>query len=108
MYHSKHQYVRYIRWSPRDFVVEKAHTNGAELFWTLLKRGCMGVYHKMSFKHLHRYVNEFVGRHNMRPLDTLKRMKALVRGFEGKRLPWGVLTKGREPVRPAVQMRLSS
>ena len=40
----------------------------------------------MSNKHLQRYVDEFAGRHNMRPLDTIDQMKAMVRGMGGKRL----------------------
>ena len=52
----------------------------------MLKRGYQGVYHKMSFNYLPRYVNEFVGRHNARRLDTIDQMKDLARGFEGKRL----------------------
>ena len=43
----------------------------------MLKRGYHGVYHKMSRKHLHRYVNEFAGRHNIHPLDTLDQMAAI-------------------------------
>ena len=47
-----------------------AHTNGMESHWAALKRGYDGVYHHMSAKHLPRYVTEFEGRHNRRPLDT--------------------------------------
>ena len=64
----------------------QAHTNGIESFWALLKRGYYGTYHRMSPKHLQRYVDEFAGRHNMRPLDTIDQMKAMVRGMDRKRL----------------------
>jgi hypothetical protein len=63
-----------------------AHTNGIESFWAMLKRGYKGTYHKMSVKHLARYVTEFAGRHNVRDLDTLAQMVALARGLEGRRL----------------------
>ncbi len=64
----------------------QAHTNGIESFWAMLKRGYYGTYHRMSEKHLQRYVNEFAGRHNMRPLDTIDQMKAMARGMDGKKL----------------------
>ena len=75
-----------VKHSVGEWVNGMAHTNGLESFWALLKRGYHGTYHKMSFRHLHRYVNEFAGRHNVRRLDTIDQMKALVRGWEGKKL----------------------
>ena len=42
----------------------------------MLKWGYTGVYHKMSFKHIHRYVREFVWRHNIRHMDTKDQMAA--------------------------------
>ena len=52
----------------------------------MLKRGYYGTYHKMSEKHLGRYVNEFAGRHNQRPLDTAGQMECMARGLMNKRL----------------------
>ena len=69
----------------------QAHTNGIESFWSLLKRGYYGTYHKMSPKHLDRYVNEFAGRHNVRTADTLDQMGGMVRGMDQKRLRYADL-----------------
>ena len=52
----------------------------------MLKRGYVGTYHHMSADHLHRYVNEFAGRHNDRPMDTSVQMGRIVEGMDGKRL----------------------
>ncbi len=57
-----------------------------------LGRGFKGTYHFWNRRHLHRYVQEFVGRHNTRLLGTAERMGTVVRGFEGKRLTWAKLT----------------
>ena len=75
-----------VKHSVSEYVNGQAHTNSVESFWSMLKRGYHGTYHKMSPKHLQRYVNEFSGRHNIRPLDTIHQMRAIVRGLEGKRL----------------------
>ena len=80
-----------VKHSVGEYVREQVHTNGVESFWATFKRGQKGVYHKMSKKHLHRYVTEFVGRHNERPRDTGDQISQLVRGMEGKRLSYAAL-----------------
>ena len=70
------------------YVDGMAHTNGIESFWSMLKRAHKGVYHKISPKHLQRYVDEFAGRHGVREQDTLDQMAAIVRGMNGKRLQY--------------------
>ena len=74
-----------------EYVRDMAHTNGMESFWSMLKRGYVGVYHHFSVKHLGRYVNEFEGRHNNRPLDTADQMGIMARNSAGKQLPYSVL-----------------
>lgn len=60
-----------VKHSVAEYVRSQAHTNGIEGFWSTLKRAHKGTFHQLSRKHLHRYVDEFSGRHNMRELDTL-------------------------------------
>ena len=80
-----------------EYVREQAHTNGMESFWSMMKRGFTGIYHKMSPKHLHRYVDEFEGRHNSRPMDTLMQMERVVQGTADKRLRYQELIAGGAP-----------
>ena len=75
-----------VNHSVKEYVNGQAHTNCLESFWALLKRGYYGTYHKMSAKHLPRYVNEFAGRHNIRERDTIDQMAFVSKGFVGKRL----------------------
>ena len=79
----EHQSVKH---SVAEYVRGQVHTNGVESFWSMLKRGYVGIYHKMSPKHLDRYVTEFAGRHNVRESDTVQQMGSIVEGMGGKRL----------------------
>ena len=75
-----------VKHSVSEYVRDQAHTNGIESFWATLKRGYHGTFHHISPKHLHRYVNEFATRHNMRPKDTEAMMSETVARMVGKRL----------------------
>ena len=75
-----------VQHSVGTYVIEQAHTNGIESFWSMLKRGYQGTYHKMSPKHLDRYVQQFAGKHNLRERDTLAQMADVVASLVGRRL----------------------
>ena len=75
-----------VKHSVGEYVREMVHTNGVESFWSMLKRAHKGTFHKLSAKHLQRYVNEFAGRHNIRSLDTIRQMEHIVAAMVGKRL----------------------
>lgn len=84
-----------VNHSVSQYVDDQAHTNGVESFWALLKRGYHGTFHHMSAKHLHRYVSEFAGRHNIRNTDTINQMHHIVAGLIGKRLMYKELVGGK-------------
>ena len=80
-----------VQHSAGTYVIGNAHTNAIESFWSMFKRGYVGTYHRMSPKHLDRYVREFSGRHNQRSRDTLEQMERTARGLVGKHLPYAEL-----------------
>ena len=80
-----------VRHSVGEYVRDMAHTNGIESHWSMLKRGYDGVYHHFSAKHLSRYVVEFAGRHNARPLHTEDQMARMAQAAVGKRLTYQTL-----------------
>ncbi len=77
-----------------EYIKGQAHTNGIESFRASLKRGYVGTFHRLSGKHLQRYVDEFAGRHNLRPLDTIDQVAAIITNTAGKRLRYRELTNG--------------
>ena len=49
-----------------EFCKGKIHTNTIEGFWSIVKRGITGIYHKVSFKYLDDYLQEFAYKYNNR------------------------------------------
>jgi transposase-like protein len=75
--------------SAGEYVRGDVHTNSAENFFSVFKRGMKGIYQHCGESHLHRYLTEFEFRHNHRAAfdwtDTA-RAHAVIKGAEGKRL----------------------
>ncbi len=63
-----------------------AHSNTAENFFSIFKRGVIGTYHHMSEAHLGRYCAEFDFRYNTRKVTDAERADEALRGIAGKRL----------------------
>ncbi len=75
-----------VNHSVSEYVRGQAHTNGIESFWAMLKRAHDGTFHKLSPKHLQRYVSEFAGKHNIRDSGTLAQMRDTVARLVGRHL----------------------
>lgn len=66
----------------KEYVRNSVYTNTIEGFWSLLKRGVIGIYHFTSKQHLQRYVDEFVFRYNTRKQTECARFNLLLRNTE--------------------------
>jgi transposase-like protein len=76
-----------------EYVRENVHTNHAENFWSLLKRGINGTYVSVEPYHLFRYVDEQAFRYNNRKdVDDYARFKMVLTQLAGKRLTYETLT----------------
>ena len=64
------------------------HSNTAENFFSIFKRGVIGTYHHMSEAHLGRYCAEFDFRYNTRTITDGERADAALKGIVGKRLTY--------------------
>ena len=70
----------------------RVHTNTAEGFFGLFKRAIVGVWHRVSVKHLRRYASEHEFRWNRRQTDIADRVARCLIGQHG-RLSWKDLTR---------------
>ena len=64
------------------------HTNFAESYHSLLKRGLIGAFHHVSERHLPRYLAEFELRWNTRKMSDGERTERVIKAAEGKRLTY--------------------
>lgn len=60
-----------VNHSKRQYVVGAIHTNTIEGFGSILKRGMVGTYHKVSPKYLPLHVAEFAFQYNNRQNDDI-------------------------------------
>ena len=83
-----------VNHSAGEYARGEASTNSIESVWALLKRGVYGVYHKVTPKHLGRYLNEFSFRLNEGNVKrhSLERLDSMVAAVSGKRLTYARLT----------------
>lgn len=77
--HGKKQFVRHQG---------QSHSNTAENFFSIFKRGVIGTYHHMSEAHLARYTAEFDFRYNTRLMSDGERADASLARIGGKRLTY--------------------
>jgi transposase-like protein len=85
---ASHEFVDH---SKREYVRGDVHTNTLEGFFSVLKRGLVGVYQRVDAKHLDRYLAEFDFRQNTREklgVNDAERMALTVRASLGKRLTY--------------------
>jgi transposase-like protein len=64
------------------------HANTAENFFSILKRGVIGVYHHWSEVHFHRYLAEFDMRYSTKNNSDTERAAFILKGMEGRRLTY--------------------
>ena len=72
----------------REYVTGEKHSNTAENFFSIFKRGVIGTYHHMSEAHLGRYLAEFDLRANTRDMSDGERASEILKGGIGRRLTY--------------------
>ena len=61
-----------------------AYTNTLEGFWSLFKRGVIGIYHSVSDKHIDKYIDEFEFRYNKRKIGEVERFNLFLQEIKGR------------------------
>lgn len=90
--HSRREYARKTE-------TGSVHVNTLEGFFSVFKRGMVGIYQHVEPQHLHRYAAEFDFRQNTRErlgIDDTERSEIALKRFKGKRLTYETIG-GVEP-----------
>ncbi len=85
---AKHERVKH---SAGEYVRDDVHTNSAEGYFSIFKRGMRGIYQHCAEKHLHRYLAEYDFRYNHRiklGYNDTTRTVAAIQAADGKRLTY--------------------
>jgi transposase-like protein len=80
-----------VKHSAKEYVRDDVHTNSAEGYFSIFKRGMKGIYQHCAEKHLHRYLAEYDFRYNTRTrlgFNDGERAALAIKGAEGKRLTY--------------------
>jgi transposase-like protein len=72
----------------KEYVSGEKHSNTAENFFSIFKRGVIGTYHHLSEAHLSRYLAEFDLRANTRDMTDGERAAEILKGGIGRRLTY--------------------
>lgn len=85
-------YTHHIINHAKAYVEGQVHTNNIENFWSVLKRTLAGTYIAARPSHLDAYLDEQVFRFNARRDNDGDRFNEALKGADGRRLTWAVLT----------------
>jgi transposase-like protein len=80
-----------VNHSQEEYVRGDVYTNTVEGYYSIFKRGMIGVYQHCAEKHLHRYLSEFDFRYSNRirlGIDDTERREIALKGIVGKRLKY--------------------
>jgi transposase-like protein len=80
-----------VKHSAKEYARDDIHTNSAEGYFSIFKRGMRGNYQHCKEKHLHRYLAEFDFRYNNRialGVNDAMRADIAIQGAAGKRLTY--------------------
>lgn len=81
----------FVKHGAGEYVSNDCHTNTLEGFFSLLKRGIIGIYHFVSAKHLENYLNEFTFRYNSKNYTEENRFNLMLNGCDNKVLKYKTL-----------------